>query len=63
MKRTELVVIDVRGKKHVLRSTHGIDMEISESGALLAATFPPARRMTMAFTPGQWSLYRETYAE
>lgn len=63
MKLTQLIVTDVRGTEHVLHCTHGIDMDISESGALLAATVPPARRMTMVFAPWQWSLYRETYAE
>ena len=63
MTLTELVVTDVRGIEHALRCPHGIYMDVNENGALLAATFPPARRMTMAFTPGQWSLYRETYAE
>ena len=55
----EVVVTDERGETHTLRCEKGIDLDVSETGSLLACTVAGAvPRLTLTLAGGRWIGFR-----
>jgi hypothetical protein len=59
----EFKFTDTLGHEHGLRSSYGVDVQITENGALTAMTKPPGKLRTLTAAPGAWLAYRLEYAD